>query len=400
MSSQTLRRGGKSIRKAAAAEGKARQAKVARERTGSVIDALMGWLPFREDTLQRLFLAAILGGALAVALVLASLAGVPALIQQQLATVAANAGFEVRRVEVRGVKNLNELKVYERALAQRDRAMPLVDVDGLREQLLQLSWVEDARVSRQLPDTLVIDIVERKPVAVLKKADRLVLIDAGGHELQVVGPDRAKGKLVISGPGAGQQVEALNALLAAAPALKPQVAEAEWVGNRRWNLLFKTDQVLALPEGGRRAAAALMTFARLDGVNRLLGGKVAAFDMRSPDRIYLRVPGRTDAVEQGAMGLAAVSAASTSGATSAAADAAAADSAEQPASKAESATAKAAAKPADKPSTKTASKPAEKSPAKAAAKPASKPAAKPSVKPTPKPTGRSTARSAAAGERA
>ena len=41
-----------------------------------------------------------------------------------------------------------------------------------------------------------------------------------------------------------------------------------------------------------------MTFARLDGVNRLLGGKVAAFDMRAGDRIYLRVPGRTDPVEQ------------------------------------------------------------------------------------------------------
>ena len=41
-----------------------------------------------------------------------------------------------------------------------------------------------------------------------------------------------------------------------------------------------------------------MTFARLDGVNRLLGGKVAAFDMRAPDRIYMRVPDRTDAIEQ------------------------------------------------------------------------------------------------------
>ena len=40
-----------------------------------------------------------------------------------------------------------------------------------------------------------------------------------------------------------------------------------------------------------------MSFARLDGTNRLLGGKVAAFDMRAPGRVYLRVPGRTDPVE-------------------------------------------------------------------------------------------------------
>lgn len=173
----------------------------------------------------------------------------------------------------------------------------MVDIDALRGELLDLSWVADARVSRQLPDRLVIDIVERKPHAVLRKANRLVLIDATGHELEPVSAARAKGKLVVAGPGAGKQVVTLTRLLEAAPALKPQVREAEWVGNRRWNLTFRTGQVLALPEGGQPSARALMSFARLDGTNRLLGGKVAAFDMRAPGRIYLRVPGRTDPVE-------------------------------------------------------------------------------------------------------
>ena len=68
------------------------------------------------------------------------------------------------------------------------------------------------------------------------------------------------------------------------------MAEAEWVGNRRWNLTYKTGQVLALPQGEKRAATALMDFARTDGLYRLLGGKVLAFDMRNPPRIYMRCP--------------------------------------------------------------------------------------------------------------
>lgn len=295
--SQTIKRGGKSVRKAASREGKARQVKAARARTGSAMDAVMSWMPFSEAQLHRIFLAAILGLAVVLAWMVASFAGVPAMAQQQLAAISHDAGYEVRRVEVTGTKNLNELKVYQLALADNHRAMPLVDIHALRERLLELSWVEDARVSRQLPDTLAIDIVERKPAAVLRKADKYVLIDATGHELQAVSAARAKGKLVIGGPGAGQQVEALNALLDAAPALKPQVTEAEWVGNRRWNLTFKTGQVLALPEGNMAAPKALMTFARLDGVNRLLGGKASAFDMRAPDRIYFRIANRNDAIE-------------------------------------------------------------------------------------------------------
>ena len=227
---------------------------------------------------------------MALACVVANAAGVPMLANAQFARVSADAGFEVKRVEVRGVKHLNELKVYEKALAERDRAMTEVDLDALRAELLGLSWVKDARVSRQLPDTLVIDIVEREAHAVLRKDDQFVLIDETGHELEQVSRKDTGGKLIVSGPGAGQQVTELASLLQAAPALQPGVQEAEWIGNRRWNLTFRTGQVLALPEGDKEAASALVTFARLDGTNRLLGGKVMAFDMRAADRIYMRVP--------------------------------------------------------------------------------------------------------------
>lgn len=298
MSARTIKRGGKSARRAAAAQGKAQKVRTAKARTGSLIDTLMAWLPFSEGQLHRIFLAMILGLIAVGAWLAASFAGVPGMARDQVAVFAHDAGFELHNINVRGTNNLNELKVYQIALGDRNRAMPFVDVDALREKLLTLSWVEDARVSRQLPDTLVIDIVERKPVAVLQKVDRLVLIDKEGQELEVVGEARAKGKLMLKGPGAGRQVAALSELLEAAPALRPQLRSAEWVGNRRWNLTFKTGQLLALPEGKDKSAKALMTFAQLDGRNRLLGGKAVAFDMRAPDRIYLRVPGRTDPIEQ------------------------------------------------------------------------------------------------------
>ena len=288
----TVNRKAKGVRRSTAAKGRAQTARRARARTGSVLDSAMAVLPFTEEQLHRAFLAVILGAAVALAWFVASLAGVPAMAQQQVALVASDAGFEVRKVKVTGVERMNELKVYERALAQRDRPMPLVDLDALRAELLELSWVEDARVSRQLPDSLVIDVVERTPHAVLRKPGRLVLIDGTGAELEPISQANAKGMLIISGPGAKSQVEELAALLAAAPAIEPQVAEAEWIGNRRWNLTFDTGQILALPQGDDTSAGALVAFARLDGVNRLLGGKVATFDMRAPERIYMRIPGR------------------------------------------------------------------------------------------------------------
>lgn len=293
---QTIRRGGKGVRRATATRGAQARVATARKQTGQIVDRAVRWLPFSDETLYRILLAAILGGAGILAITVARSAGVPALAEEQVAAISRRAGFEVRDVVVTGTKAMDARVVYERALGQRDQAMSRLDLAGLRANLLDLPWVKDARVSRQLPDRLVIDIVERKPHAVLRDNGRLELIDETGHVLEAVGAHRAKGLLVLSGAGAQGQVMALGRLLDTAPALKPKVTEAEWIGNRRWNLTFNTGQVVALPEGDDESAAALLTFARMDGTDRLLGGKVQAFDMRASDKIYFRIPGHADEV--------------------------------------------------------------------------------------------------------
>lgn len=287
---QTIRRKQTGVRRQARAQGTRTKVRKARAQTGSLVGALLRVLPFTEEQLHKFFLVMILAVAAVAAWFIASLAGLTLLLGQQIAGVASKAGFEVARVEVRGVNRMNELKVYERVLGEKQRAMPLVDLHALRASLMELPWVEDARVSRQLPDTIVVDIIEREPHAVLRRPDRLVLIDAAGHELEPISETDAKGMLLISGPGAQAQVAALNDLLDAAPALRPQVSAAEWVGNRRWNLTFRTGKVLALPQGEERSSGALMEFARLEGLNRLLDGEAIAFDMRVEGRFYIRCP--------------------------------------------------------------------------------------------------------------
>lgn len=290
MAQQIRRNGTSGVRRVAKAQSRSQTARRARGQATGVIDRIMGVLPFTEEQWSRIWLAMIIGTGVGVAFIIASLAGVPALAQQQVARMAADAGFEVRHVRITGTVRMDEQQVYARALAVRNQAMPTVDVEKLRVELRALPWVKDARVSIQLPQTLAIDIVERAPHAVLEKADRLMLIDATGVELEPVAADKAKGMMRLAGPGAGKQAQGLETLLAAAPALASKVEAAEWVGNRRWNLTFGTGQLLALPEGEVEATTALVKFAKLDGKNRLLGGTVLAFDMRSPPRLYLRLP--------------------------------------------------------------------------------------------------------------
>ena len=165
-----------------------------------------------------------------------------------------------------------------------------LDLPHVRAEMLKLGWVKDARISRRLPDTLVVDIVERDPVAVWQHDGQLHLIDVSGVVLQTVSASAMPDLPLVVGPNANRQTAGLNKLMENAPALKPMLAGATWVGNRRWDLRFQSGETLSLPEGDTQSASALVNFARMDGVNRLLGRGIVKFDMRDPDRFVLRLP--------------------------------------------------------------------------------------------------------------
>ena len=89
--SQKLKRTGTSARKVAVRQGTARKMQAARATTGTVLDRVMGWLPFSEAQLHRIFLVAILGSAAGLMWLVAVLAGVPAIAAHRVASLAAAA---------------------------------------------------------------------------------------------------------------------------------------------------------------------------------------------------------------------------------------------------------------------------------------------------------------------
>ena len=215
---------------------------------------------------------------------------VPAKVGTAAGEAIGDAGFRVRSVDVQGIRRMDPKPVYRLALEEKTTAMPLVDVTGIRERLLDYGWVKDARVSRRFPDTLVIDIVERKPAALWQDENRLSLIDAEGVVLDRVPVSRMPDLPLLIGPGANAQSRHLEALLNEAPTLRPQLESASWVGRRRWDLNFQTGETVALPEGQEAAKAALAKFAKLDKSAGLLGRGILRFDLRIPGKMTVRLP--------------------------------------------------------------------------------------------------------------
>lgn len=256
-------------------------------------------LPVEPKTVERAASWTIFGAFCIGLYAIAASTGVTAKASEEMAQAVGRAGFEVKKVEVLGVNRIDQMKIYDLALNQKNRSMASVDLDALRADLMKYGWVADARVSRRLPDTLVIDIVERTPTAVWQNQRKLSLIDVNGVVLEPVTVATMPDLPLVIGPNANEQTGALDKLLEEAPAVKPLLAGATWVGNRRWDLRFQSGETLSLPEGDTESKKALANFARMDGMNRLLGRGIVRFDMRDPDRFVLRLPEKAQAEADG-----------------------------------------------------------------------------------------------------
>ncbi|HEX6376815.1 MAG TPA: cell division protein FtsQ/DivIB [Allosphingosinicella sp.] len=216
---------------------------------------------------------------------------IPQMVSGTLGESVGEMGFAMKRVEIKGANHIRQLDVYNIAFDQPSTAMPLVDLEATRQRLLRFGWVRDARVSRRLPDTLVVDIVERRPAAIWQHNQRLALIDMDGVVLEAVRLDAMPDLPLLIGPAANLHAAELARLTQAAPHLKPAMAGASWVGRRRWDLRFQSGELLLLPEGEAAARKALTKFASMDQSVQLLGKGYVRIDMRDPKRMLIRLPG-------------------------------------------------------------------------------------------------------------
>lgn len=288
MSAAHVRRGG-------AARGQPRRSKKV-----AVPRKIASRLPVSQAKANKLAGLAFAAFLLAMGLFVLIALDIPAQAQRAAGIAVGRAGFTVSGYRIAGLAHMDRQPIDAAVTAELSRAaargggprasQALVDVGAIRQQLLRYGWVKDARVLRRLPDTLVIDIVERVPAALWQNSGQLALIDAEGVVLDRVPITEMPDLPLLIGPGANSQSLALKRLMEPAPTLRPQLISASWVGGRRWDLNFASGETIALPEGEEAAGRALERFAKLDKSTGLLGRGILRYDLRIPGKMVARLP--------------------------------------------------------------------------------------------------------------
>ncbi|MDX1762689.1 MAG: FtsQ-type POTRA domain-containing protein [bacterium] len=106
--------------------------------------------------------------------------------------------FMVKELTIKGNNHLPE-EVVRRFEGRLLRSIFLINLVGVREELMGEPFIKDVFIRRELPDRVFIQIEERKPFAVLRTSAGTELIDREGVILETLTPEEGRSLPVISG---------------------------------------------------------------------------------------------------------------------------------------------------------------------------------------------------------
>ena len=195
--------------------------------------------------------------------------------------------LRVQDIRIDGLSNTPE-PLLRRALGVR-KGDPILgfSVEGARQRIESLSWVQHVAVERRLPGTIYVDLTERRPFAIWQNQGKFQLVDRAGEVVTNEDVTAFTDKVpLIVGLGAPPPALDIVTALAGAPDIKSRVDAIVRVGDRRWNLQLKNGVTVMLPEG--HEAAALTKLTDLQAQEQLLDRPLVFVDMRLPDRLVVR----------------------------------------------------------------------------------------------------------------
>ncbi len=203
-----------------------------------------------------------------------------------IASMTSQTGFEASKLVVNGNVNLDINILQARLATQLGNSLFSFEVDAAREEVLNDPWVKSATIRKVYPDTIVVDVIERKPVALWQSKGELHLIASDGFVIAKAEQSHMSLPQVV-GEGANMVAAEFLSVMNKYPAISQKASAYVRVAGRRWNLSMENGIQVLLPASDWEYA--LNDLQDLQNKKTLLDRDVLQIDMRLPDRLVIKL---------------------------------------------------------------------------------------------------------------
>jgi cell division septal protein FtsQ len=236
---------------------------------------------------------------LRLALVLGLAAALTGIAAWSALSVLSAPSLRVSHIEVNGTDHLSKGDVLALVDGLRGKNILRVRLDDYRRRVLASTWVAEATVSRSLPATVVVRIVERRPMAIGREGENLFLVDEHGDEIDEYGPRYADFDLpIVDGLARGaaevagvnerrvQLVSRLMGEMRARPDLAKRISQVD-VSDPRDAVVIMDEDTARVRLGDERFLERLQSYVELAPTLHAQVQAIDYVDLRFGERVYV-----------------------------------------------------------------------------------------------------------------
>jgi cell division protein FtsQ len=199
---------------------------------------------------------------------------------------SGDMGFKVKDILVVGRRETAREEIFSAIGLVRGAPILAFDLEAAKARVEALPWINKTSLERMLPNTILLRVEERKPMAIWQHKGQFALIDRKGKVILRKGLERFSDLLVVVGKGAPDHAADLIEVMKTQPQLQNLVKAAVRVGKRRWNIRLTGGIDIRLPE--QEPVKAWKRLAEFEQKHKLLAGDIKILDMRQADRLIVR----------------------------------------------------------------------------------------------------------------
>ncbi len=218
-------------------------------------------------------------------------------VKWQSIAMSAEVGLRINEVLVVGRRHTGREELLDALGTTRGAPILAFDVNLAKERVARLSWVRRVSVERMFPDTILLTVEERTPLALWQHEGAFALIDYEGEVILRDQLNEYRNLMIVVGADAPAHAATLLETLGSQPELMSLVRAAVRVGGRRWNLRLNGGIDVRLPEEG--ASSAWLRLAQYQRSHGVLERDVKVVDLRLPDRLIVRKSPVIEGIELG-----------------------------------------------------------------------------------------------------
>ena len=196
----------------------------------------------------------------------------------------AEAGFGIDSIEITGQTLTGDAEIATLLTAGMGNSTLTFDVQKAQARLSWLAAVESAKVRKVYPDRVIVELVERKPAVRWRVGETTWLLDERGRRIGTDIASYTDLPLVI-GQGAADDAVPMVRIMDRHPGLMDGLAALSRIGDRRWDLIYRSGLRVQLPEQG--IAQALNRLEEYQRDYRLLERDLTQIDLRVPGLVAL-----------------------------------------------------------------------------------------------------------------